>query len=213
MTTPHLQWFKIHKEVCRSRYAKAVKPLYNVLEERHVSKGKDDVFLKSVLSNYYDLSESEWKTRELERMKQKALEMKMGDFHEEIIGSLHGFETLKNGHESGCDARKRDGSLYIEIKNRDNTIKGEDGKHVVHKLQKILDNGKEAILVYINSEKKTLPRFGAPKNSKIQFMEGRKAYAKFSGRESFFDDLNETLAYTLRNFKKFEELEKALGTS
>jgi hypothetical protein len=213
MTTSPLQWFKIHGEVSPSHYAKAVKPLYDVLEERHVSKGKDDAFLKSVLSNYYHLSESEWRTIELARMKQKALEMKMGVFHEKMIGSLAGFETLKNGHESGCDVRKLDDSLYAEVKNRDNTIKGEDGKHVVHKLQKIVDKGKEAILVYINSEKKTLPRFGETKDSKVQFMEGRKAYAKFSGRESFFDDLNETLAYTFRNFKKFEELEKALGTS
>ena len=93
-----------------------------------------------------------------------------------------------------------------EVKNRDNTMNSGSGETVVRKLMKVVEEGKKAILVYVTSEKKKLPRFKAPES--IIIWNGRQAYAHLSGRESFYDDLLMTISDTFARFKTYAELLK-----
>jgi hypothetical protein len=66
----------------------------------------------------------EWLKIEAQRQAQKKLSNTIGEFHQNILGSCAGWENLGVGHESGVDLRTLDGSIYAEIKNKYNTIKG-----------------------------------------------------------------------------------------
>lgn len=196
-------WYKI-PEVPVEAFVKCTKPLYDVLEQRSVGKGCDDLFLQTVLVSHGDLTLEQWTTSEKARRFTKSLEGKMGDFHEELAGKLPGWKTLKVGDPSGCDVAKEDGSEYQEWKNRDNTMNSSSGSAVVAKLKKIADEGKQAVLVEVNCPSGKVIRYGA--DPKVKVMNGKDAYAHISGRESFFNDLNTTLAYAFKTFKTHDAL-------
>ena len=201
-------WFKI-PEIPYDGFVKACQGLYDVIEERNKSKSHEDPFIKSVIIGYSNMSDSDFKKMEEARLKQKALEMKMGDFHEELMGKFSGWETLPNGHSSEFDVRKLDDTTFIESKNRYNTVKGSDGKHIIEKMKKLMQNGKKVILAQINCPNGKVSRYGAPPD--LQIMNGVEIYEYLSGRKTFFDDLLSTLQYTFANYKTLASLKTALG--
>jgi len=203
-----MEWYKI-PEVHIEAFVACLKSFYAVLEERNVGKGGDDVFLRTILTSHGDLTDEQWVTAEKARRYTKSLEGKMGDFHEELAGKLPGWKTLKVGHPSGCDVMKEDESEYQEWKNRDNTMNSSSGSAVVAKLKKLVDEGKKAVLVEVNCPAGKVNRFGAP--PEIEVLNGKQAYARVSGRESFFDDLKATLAHVFKTFKTYEALKQGIA--
>jgi hypothetical protein len=203
------EWYLI-SEIDPKEFMQCIEPIYSVLEHRHKSKTSTDPFMKSILSGQNDLKESEWTILENMRLHQKALEMKLGDFHEELMGKFKGFETYPTGHTTKCDVGSLDGTIVIEVKNRHNTIKGSDGKHIVEMLKQHTKSGKTAILVQINCPKGKVNRFGADPSVKV--MNGKEIYQFLSGRESFFEDLEKTMSYVFKKFKTFESLKSNLET-
>lgn len=197
-------WYLIH-EIPFTAYVKVVKPIYDVLEHRHESSGSDDIFLKTILSSHANMSQESWDIAERQRRYEKALQMKLGDLHEELIGAFSDYVNLPIGHETGCDVMSKDCSEVWEIKNRDNTMNSGSAKTVIDKLIAQKNAGKRAVLVLINCEKKTPPRFGAPTG--IDVMTGQQAYKELSGRADFFTDLNKTLASTFATYKEYKDLE------
>ena len=85
------------------------------------------------------------------------------------------------------------------------------GSAVIGKLQALAAKGKKAVLVEVNCPKGKVCRFGAPPN--IEVLNGQQAYARVSGRETFFDDLNITLAYVFKTFKTYDALMKGTAQS
>lgn len=205
LTIPN--WYKI-SEILPKDFLQCCEPIYNILEGKHESKSTEDPFLKGVLIGHYDMTDTDWDMAEEARLKQKVLEMKMGDFHEELIGKFPGYETLPNGHHTECDVQKKDGSVIIEIKNKFNTIKGSDGKHIINRLKKLKEQGKHAILVQINCPVGKVHRYGASLD--IDIWNGKEIYSFLSGRKTFFDDLQLTIEYVFSNYKTYESLKKGL---
>ena len=203
-------WYCI-PEILPSDFIGCCKPIYSVLEEKNESKSSEDSFLKAVLIGQYSMTNEQWQSAEKARLKQKVLEMKMGDFHEELMGKFPEYETLPTGHPTACDVQKKDESVIIEVKNRDNTVKGSDGKHIITCLQKHKDAGKKAIFAQINCPKGKVNRFGG--SAEMDIWNGKQVYAFLSGRESFFDDLLKTIQYVFANYKSLTELKLALGNS
>jgi hypothetical protein len=205
-----MDWYKI-REVPVEEFVKCLKSFYAVLEERNVGKGGDDLFLRTILVSHGDLTSDQWTAGEKARRYTKSLEGKMGDFHEELAGKLPGWKTLKVGDPSGCDVAKEDGTEFQEWKNRDNTMNSSSGSAVIGKLQKLVTQGKKAVLVEVNCPKGKVNRFGAP--PEIEVLNGQQAYARNSGRESFFDDLNSTLSHVFKTFKTYEALTKGIASA
>jgi hypothetical protein len=201
-------WYKI-SEIILKDFISCLEPIYTVLEKTNKSKPGSDPFLKSINISFGNLSEDNWKLLEEQRSFTKVLEMKMGDFHEELMGKFTGYETLKTGHPTGCDVRKLDDSEYFEIKNRENTITGGSSMIVVDKLVKVHNSGKKAVLVYINVWSPRLHLTGLP--DYIEIWNGKKMYEYLSGRESFFNDLIDTLAYIFKHYKTYESLKKEIA--
>ena len=188
-------WYTI-REIKFKDYVECLQPLYCVLEKKNKSKSSADPFLKTILASHSGMTLEQWKAAETQRLYEKALSMKMGDFHEELMGKFQGYQTLPNGHATGTDVQKKDESEFLEIKNRDNTMNAGSAESVVRKLTKLVNEGKRAILVLVNSSKPTLPRFKAPEAVKV--MNGKQGYAHLSGRDTFYDDLLTTLGETFR---------------
>ena len=178
--------------------------MYKVLENQHTSKSNEDPFMKAILVGY---SQVDWERSEKARLRQKVLEMKMGDFHEELMGKFPGYETYPNGHPTKCDVGSLDGRTLFEVKNRDNTVKASDGRALVDRLKQLTDIGKRAILVQVNCVK--VNRYNA--DPAVEVWDGQQAYAFLSGRESFFKDLLDTVQYVFSHFATYSELKQSLG--
>jgi hypothetical protein len=200
-------WYRI-PEISPLDFTRCFRDLFSVLEGTHKSKSSEDPFLKAAVMGFHGISEAQWRILEEARLTQKAMEMKMGDFHEELMGKFPGYETLNTGHPTGCDIQKRDETVIIEVKNRDNTVKGSDGKHIIALLKKHVESGKKAIFAQINCPKGKVNRFGA--SSEIDIWNGQQIYAFLSGRESFFNDLLLTVQHVFSNYKSVAELKVAL---
>ena len=199
-------WYRIPEIACKD-YVGCLRGIYTVLEGKHASKGCDDVFMRSILAAHAGMDAKAWAAAEAQRRYEKALTMKMGDFHEELAGKFPGYRTLKTGDETGCDVQKIDGSEIWEFKNRDNTMNSSSAESVVAKLVAEVAKGKKAFLVLVNCEKKTVPRLGAP--ASVTVFNGRQAYEYLSKRPSFFDDLQATLAYTFAHYPTYASLSAA----
>jgi hypothetical protein len=180
--------------------------LYGVLEKKNKSKSEVDPFMKTILASHGGMTIEQFNTCEKQRLYEKNLSMALGTFHENLMGKFKDYETLPQGHSTGVDVISETRNELWEVKNRDNTMNSGAGETVVRKLMKAVEEGKKAILVYVTSEKKTLPRFKAPES--ITIWNGRQAYTHLSGRESFYDDLLLTISDTFASFKTYAELLK-----
>jgi Eco47II restriction endonuclease len=201
-------WYKI-REINPRDFVHCVKGIYSVLDKTHKSKTNEDPFIKAVIIGHNDMSNEDWEQSELSRLSQKVLEMKMGNFHEELMGKIPGYETYKVGHSTGCDVGSIDGMEIYEVKNKDNTTKGSDGKHIIHQLTKLLEKGIHPIYVQINCPNGKVQRFNAPEG--VDVWNGRKTYHHMTGREAFFDDLQDTVKHVFLHYKTIQELKSALG--
>lgn len=198
------EWYRIH-EIPFDAYVACLKPLYSVLEKKNKSKTDPDIFLQTILAEHSGMTVDQWNAAEVQRLYEKALSMKMGDFHEELMGKFPGYETLPLGHATGTDVRKVDDTEFFEVKNRDNTMNSGSADSVIRKLTKLTEDGKMATLVMINSAKKTLPRFKAP--AAVKVMSGRQVYKHLSGRDTFYDDLLQTIRETFKRYPTYAALE------
>jgi len=205
-----MSWYRI-PEIPMSKFVDCLKDIYKVLEKKHVSKTSADPFIESVLKGFNSMSDDQWSKAEKARLAQKALEMKMGDFHEELMGKFAGYETYANGHETGCDVGKLDKTELFEVKNRHNTIKGSDGNKLVVKLNNHAEKGILTVLVQVNCPNGKVNRYGTRSNVKI--WNGQEAYKHFSGRDSFFDDLQKTMEHVFKTYKTYDKLKKTLETA
>jgi len=72
------------------------------------------------------ISLSDWLENEKNRQIQKTLQNALGDFHQDIISSMSGWENLGIG--GLVDVRNEEKKIIAEIKNKYNTTKGSDKK-------------------------------------------------------------------------------------
>jgi len=122
--------------------------------------GDSEVILKKFTKNSLDLFKTifdivvgkldfeKWKKSEEIRQADKTISNKVGDFHQMLLGGVEGWEDLKRGHPLGIDLKKEDDSVFIELKNKHNTVKGEDLENVFDKLKKVAEQYSNAIVYY-----------------------------------------------------------------
>ena len=201
-------WYRI-PEIAPSCFVACCLAIYVALNQEKKSKSQEDPFLKASMMGFMKTSEDGWQKAEKVRLAQKVLEMKWGDFHEELMGKFPGYETLPQGHETGCDVMKKDGSVVIEVKNRHNTVKGSDGKHIIQMLKKHKAEGKQAIFVQVNCPQGKVKRFGASPD--VDIWNGKQAYTFLSGRETFMNDLLSTIQFVFSEYQTVDSLKAALN--
>ena len=94
---------------------------------------------KTVFDMYNnDISFDSWKNAEKIRQVDKTVNNKIGEFHQKLLGSVDGWKDLQTGDvaDLGNDSQ----TIFIELKNRWNTVKGSDMIHMWDKMKDIVTN-------------------------------------------------------------------------
>lgn len=187
-------------------------------------------FNKNVVDPFASLFESsafgltnfeEWKNQELNRQAQKTLQNHIGNLHQEILGSVVGWQNLKVGSNAGSDLVCTDKKILAEIKNKYNTLTG--GKQVT--LYREFDNlisPKASIYhgytaYYVTIIPKTPTRFDKSftpsdkekgtrcnDNSKIRTIDGASFYTLVTGEQAALHQFYTVLPQVIEELMKLE---------
>lgn len=139
----------------------------------------------------------EWLDQERSRQIQKTFQNAIGSFHQEIIGSMPGWENLGTGNV--VDISNKGKKVIAEIKNKFNTTKGNHRVSVYDDLKSALSldhyqgftaycveilpkNKKNYDTFFIPPDNRTHKR--RPKNKKIRLISGQLFYDLASGEKN-----------------------------
>ena len=84
------------------------------------------------------ISFDEWSKIELTRQQDKTINNKIGEFHQELLGKVNGWADLGVGDETEIDLKKEDNTVFIELKNKYNTMNSSSEKTCREKLEKVI---------------------------------------------------------------------------
>lgn len=164
----------------------------------------------------HSLSCKEWLTQERVRQTQKTMQNAIGDFHQEILGSVDGWKNLGMG--GGLDVINSKQKIIAEVKNKFNTTKGNHKieiydaiqgalKSDAHKnftgyLVEIIPQGQRTYdKPFTPPDNKTGKR--RPLNEKIRVIDGISFYALVTGRPSALRELFEVLPRVISENHKY----------
>ena len=90
----------------------------------------------------------EWANTELLRQSDKTINNKIGEFHQKLLGKVDGWIDLGIGDETEVDLKKEDNSIFIELKNKYNTMNSSSTKTCREKLENILEKYPDATVYW-----------------------------------------------------------------
>lgn len=70
------------------------------------------------------ISPGDWEEADAHRIRDKSLNNAIGEFHQEVLGGVEGWESFPTGHRLGVDLAREDSTAFIELKNKYNTLSG-----------------------------------------------------------------------------------------
>ncbi len=91
-----------------------------------------------------NLNTDDWLTNEIARQADKTINNRIGDFHQKLLGGVKGWTDLRTGDESKVDLKKDDNSIFIELKNKFNTVNSDSLSKVREKLEKAISTHPKA---------------------------------------------------------------------
>lgn len=96
---------------------------------------------------YHGISLEDWMDQEIVRQVQKSLQNALGEFHQNILGSMPGWRNAQRG--GSYDVINTDLKLIAEIKNKHNTMNSRSSLSVYDNLHRHLDYGLESYKAYL----------------------------------------------------------------
>lgn len=82
----------------------------------------------------------DWLKNEVIRQSDKTINNRVGEFHQKLLGGVTGWDDLGIGDLSKVDLRKNDNSIFIELKNKFNTVNSDSLSKVRDKLEMAVKN-------------------------------------------------------------------------
>lgn len=165
------------------------------------------------------ISLSDWIRREKTRQMQKTLQNAIGGFHQNVIGSINGWQNLGTGKvlDLKCDSKK----ILAEVKNKWNTTKGNHKVRIYDDLKKLLGKpqfkGYKGYYVAILSKTKINAPFTPsdnetgtrrPMNPNIREVDGATFYDIATGEKDSLKNLYNVLPQILSNILGNKEILK-----
>lgn len=129
----------------------------------------------------------EWSKLELTRQQDKTINNKIGEFHQELLGKVDGWVDLGVGDETEIDLKKEDNSVFIELKNKYNTMNSSSEKTCRDKLEKVIEkypNARAYWAYVINKDYKSEDRtwrYKKREDERIRRISGDKLYEMITG--------------------------------
>lgn len=128
-----------------------------------------------------------WTKFELIRQNDKTINNKIGEFHQELLGKVDGWVDLGVGDETGIDLKKADNSIFIELKNKYNTMNSSSTKTCREKLENVIIKYPNATAYWayvINNNYKSEDRvwiYQEREDERIRRISGDKLYEMITG--------------------------------
>ena len=163
----------------------------------------------------HGLSLDEWLALELKRQVQKTMQNTIGDFHQDILGAMHGWENLGVGKIIDlCNKKEK---IIAEVKNKHNTTKGNHRTHIYDDLEdrlskpdrknftgyyvEVIPKGKKKYdKPFTPSDNKTKKR--RPINEHIRQIDGITFYNLASGQKDALRKLYSTIPKVIQDQTK-----------
>ncbi len=199
---------------------KAVTKLKKVYERTKESTTEED-FYKNQIDPIKLLFDTKFNTKDIKktieleiiRKKDKTISNAIGEFHEQLLGSIKGYEKLPVG--LGYDIKAKDNSLYADIKNKHNTVKGLNLKDLYADLEEYVANSEnedaKAYWVQIIAENKKSfnEQWKIPKhnldNESIYKISADQFYKLLTGKDDAFKRVCEVLPTVIDDILQDEE--------
>ncbi len=155
------------------------------------------------------ISFEQWMEEERSRQEDKTLNNKIGEFHQKLLGGVKGWTDLGVGNDTELDLKKDDDTIFMEIKNKYNTINSDSGNKVRDKLGDAARKNPKAIVyfAYIISKKndsgeKVWKKKGRETNVRIKKIWGSKVYALVTEKEDALKKTWEALPIAINDYMK-----------
>lgn len=129
----------------------------------------------------------EWLKFELTRQQDKTINNKIGEFHQELLGKVNGWVDLGVGDETEIDLKKEDNTVFIELKNKYNTMNSSSEKTCREKLEKVIEKYPDATAYWayvISKNYKSECRvwkYQQREDERIKRISGDRLYAMITG--------------------------------
>lgn len=202
-----------------SDFEKAVKWVVDGYQENNNIKRNGIDPFKTVFDMYNkDMSFTSWKNAEGIRQNDKTVNNKVGEFHQKILGSIAGWKDLQTGDVADiCNDSK---TIFVELKNRWNTVKGSNMIDMWNHLNDIVENkhhGSTAYWGFINakdgSSGEGIWTIQKKSNPKVKKIWGKNVYKMVTGDvdslEKVWNALPKVLDKVLQKNTLLDESEKS----
>lgn len=109
--------------------------------EKELKHGKNTTDFIKVLFDVYgkQISLKDWLIKEDFRKNDKNLNSKIGEFHQNLLGSVPGWTNLETGSKYSVDLKNDDDTIFIELKNKHNTMNSTSSLGTMRKLENIIE--------------------------------------------------------------------------
>jgi hypothetical protein len=183
-------------------------------KNNNINRNGIDPF-KTIFDMYNrDMSFESWKKLELTRQSDKTVNNKIGEFHQKFLGYVNGWNDLQTGDVA--DLSNDSKTIFIELKNRWNTVKGSDMIHMWDKMKDIVANkypGSTAYWGFINektgSSGEAVWTHQGNSHPNVKKIWGKSVYKLVTGKDNSLEKVWNVLPNVLDAvLKKTTELKK-----
>ena len=105
---------------------------YNAIN--NLNRNKVDVIKMAFDMEFYNVNNEQWISMETGRQADKSVSNSIGYFHQHIISGIN--DLIDLGQGGGCDITNITNTLFVEIKNKYNTMNSSSAESTYQKLQK-----------------------------------------------------------------------------
>lgn len=165
--------------------------------------------------NMLNQSDEENISAEIKRKIDRTIANAIGDFHEDLLGSIKGYKKYPRGH--GYDIKANDNSLYADIKNKHNTVTGGNLEKLYKDLEKYIRESKnpnaKAYWVQIISNGKSFNEnwildTKELRNPNVFKISGDKFYELLTGQKNAFYDICVALPEVINKVKNEDKIKE-----
>lgn len=172
--------------------------------KKDFNKNKVDIFKMLFDKKFNNLDDEDLIEKEISRQVDRTIVNAIGDFHENILNGVDGYSKVP----AGIDIKSDDNKVFIELKNKHNTVKGEDNKSIFTKLKGEIDKNPDskAYFARILDKKSTNKqwRFSHKKteytNENVLIISGDQLYKIITGSDNSLFELYQNLPQAIDDF-------------
>ncbi|MGM0621248.1 MAG: Eco47II family restriction endonuclease [Bacteroidota bacterium] len=166
----------------------------------------------------FEMDYTDWIKSEKTRQAQKTMQNHVGLFHQNVLGSVEGWNNLGIGE--GVDLVSQSKKIIAEVKNKHNTVTGGDLADKYYYLERLVtpkaSQYKNYTAYFVNIIPKNPTRFDktfdpsdksksmkCPQNESIRTIDGASFYALVTGDDDALEQLFEALPVVLEKVSNF----------